>query len=111
MRRLAAHLALAAIYASFFAPLISAAQTSPHACCRRNGLHHCQPTNEAGFHSKTTPCPYSTSLPPGAIFCLESAKFRISAPAFTGILVQISSSSHSVLGYRSLPARGPPSLL
>jgi hypothetical protein len=111
MRRLAAHLALAAIYAAFFAPLLTAEETSLHACCRLAGLHHCQTTNEGGFHSKANSCPYSTPLPPSAIFGLELAKFRITSPAVAGVLLQNSSSFNLGGAHRALSARGPPSLL
>ena len=111
MRRLAAHLALVAIYTSFSAPLVTAHETSLHACCLRIGTHHCQTTNEAGFHSKTNSCPYSTALPASAIVGVEPAGFRVSAPALAGILLQNSSFFYLTAAHRALSDRGPPPLL
>jgi len=110
MRRFAAHLALAAIYAGFFAPLVVAAQeSSPHACCLRTGAHHCQaPSNEAGFHSKGDACPYSTPLPPTVAFGLESAKFCVASLDISGFATHKQSSSYSPLAARNLSARAPP---
>jgi hypothetical protein len=108
MRRLVAHLALAAVYASFFAPLVAAQEMPEHACCRRAGLHHCQTTNEAGFHSKTNPCPYSTPLPSSTIFGLEPAAFRVQSPATTGVLAQHSSLFDIAVRVGDLSARAPP---
>ena len=108
MRRLVAHVALAAIYASFFAPLIAAQEMPEHACCRRVGLHHCQTTNEAGFHSKTNLCPYSTPLPSTAIFGLEPATYRIQLPGIIGVPAQHSSSFYIALTICDLSARAPP---
>ncbi|MCU1271991.1 MAG: hypothetical protein JWN74_3285 [Acidobacteriaceae bacterium] len=110
MRRFAAHLALAAIYASFFAPLVVAAQESSlHACCMHAGAHHCQaPSNEAGFHSKAHTCPYSGPLSPRAAFGLEPAKFRIALLEVAGVVTYKRSSSYSLLALRNLSARAPP---
>lgn len=113
MRRLAAYLALAAIYAGFFAPLVIAAQeSSPHACCLRTGAHHCQaPSNEAGFHAKGNTCPYSAQLPPTASFGFGAAKFCITSLDVAGFLTHKRSSSYSPLAVRNLSARAPPSSL
>jgi hypothetical protein len=110
MRRLAAHLALAAIYAGFFAPLVVAAQESSlHACCLRTGAHHCQaPSNEAGFHSKGNTCPYSAPLPPTASFGFGAAEFRITSLDEAGFVTRKRSSSCSLLALRNLSARAPP---
>jgi len=110
MRRLAAHLALAAIYIGFFAPFaIAAQQFSPQACCLRTGAHHCQGTsNEAGFRSKGNACPYSTPLPPTVAFGLEPAKFRITSLDVAGFVTHKRSSSYSPLAARNLSARAPP---
>jgi hypothetical protein len=110
MRRFAAHLALAAIYAGFFAPLVVAAQESSlHACCLRTGTHHCQaPSNEAGFHSKGNACPYSAPLPPTVAFGLEPAKFRITSLDVSGFVTHKRSSSYSPLTVRNFAARAPP---
>ena len=80
-RLFTAHLALAAVYATLIVPFALAAQESAHACCRRAGTHHCQTdSHEAGFHSQTNRCPYSTALPPGSVFGLEPAKLSVSSP-------------------------------
>ncbi|HJT70225.1 MAG TPA: hypothetical protein VJ731_08505 [Terriglobales bacterium] len=108
MRRLLAHLALASILAGIAAPLLSAQETTLHACCRRNGLHHCQTTNEEGFHAKASACPYATPLPSTPSFCLEPGAFRIASPAICGLLVYSSSSFLPANTHRDLSARAPP---
>jgi hypothetical protein len=110
MRRFAAHLALAAICAGFFAPLVVAAQESSlHACCLRTGAHHCQaPSNEAGFHSKGNACPYSAPLPPTASFGFGAAKFRITSLDVAALVTHKRSSSYSPLAVSNLSARAPP---
>jgi len=81
MRRFAAHLALAALYATLIVPFALAALESAPACCRRAGTHHCQTdSHQAGFHSQTNRCPYSTALPPASVVGLEPAKLGISSP-------------------------------
>jgi len=110
MRRFAAHLALAAIYAGFFAPLVAAAQESSlHACCLRTGAHHCQaPSNEAGFHAKGTACPYSAPLPPTASFGFGAAEFRITSLDVAGFVTHKRSSSYLPLAVSDFSARAPP---
>jgi len=108
MRRLAAHLVLLSVCAGFFSPLLLAEQSVIHACCRRTGAHHCQGSDEAGFHSKTNNCPFSTPLPPGAVFGLEPAKASVTSPAVAGILVHRSSSFYIASPVRDLSARAPP---
>jgi len=113
MRRVAAHLALAAIYIGLFAPFAIAAQESSlHACCLRTGIHHCQaPSNEGGFHSAANSCPYVAQLPPATYSGLEAAKFRISSPDVAALVTHQSYRSQSASAVRDLPARAPPSSL
>jgi hypothetical protein len=108
MRRIVAHIAMLAVYAGFFSPLLAAQQSSLHACCLRAGAHHCQETSEAGFNSKANGCPYSTPLPSSAVFSLEPATFSISSPAITGVLTQHSSSFDIALRTDDLSSRAPP---
>src|SRR6185437_14789482 len=113
MRRLAAHLALAAIYAGFFAPLLVAQESTLHACCLRSGAHHCQGTSseEAGFHSRRSTCPYAAQLPPAGSFGLEPAKFSITVPANIHLLLHSNSAFHLLIAVCDLSARAPPALL
>jgi hypothetical protein len=113
MRRISAHFALTAIYATLLAPFALAAQESSlHACCLRNGAHHCQQdSSEAGFHSKASPCPYIGPLSPTASFGLEPAKFIINSPAVAAFIVQHAPTLPSLEAARNLSARAPPSSL
>ncbi|HKW16169.1 MAG TPA: hypothetical protein VJO35_01545 [Terriglobales bacterium] len=112
MRRIAAHLALAAIYAGFFAPLLVSEQTSLHACCLRSGAHHCLgASSEAGFHAKNTACPYAAQFPPTTSFGLEASEFSISSAATAALPVARDSRSCSQIAVRLLSARAPPNHL
>ena len=113
MRRLAAHLALAAIYASFFAPIMVGAQESSlRACCLRTGTHHCQGnSNEAGLHSGTDTCPYAVPLPSTTYSSLEAAKFRLNSPDVAALVTQQHHHPRSASTIRDLPARAPPTSL
>jgi len=113
MRRLAAHLALAAIYAGFFSPLLVASeQFSVPACCRRNGMHHCQETsNEAGFHAARTCCPYATPLPISAFTGFGTLKFDVSSPAPAGFVLGKVFYIDSRVAVVDLTTRGPPASL
>ena len=58
MRRPVASLLLVLLLAGFALPLLQA-QPDVHACCRRNGMHHCSaPATADGFHSTAGCCPY-----------------------------------------------------
>src|SRR5579884_262625 len=113
MRRLAAHLALAALYIGFLSPLVVAQESTLHACCLRNGAHHCQGTSsdQDGFHAKQTTCPYAAQLSPVAPFGLEPAKLTFGSPATVRLLVLNSSAWHSLIAISDLSARAPPTLL
>jgi hypothetical protein len=113
MRRISAHFALTAIYATLLAPFALAAQESSlHACCLRNGAHHCQQdSSEDGFHSKTSACPYFGPLSPTASFGLEADKFSINSPAVAAFIIQHAPTLPSLEAARNLSARAPPSSL
>lgn len=110
MRRFAAHLALAAIYATLLAPLALAAQESSlHACCLRTGAHHCQAdSHDAGVHSATNTCPYAAPLLLTTYAGFEAGKFRISSPALTGFVTRLNYHLHSPVLIRDAAARAPP---
>jgi hypothetical protein len=110
MRRLAAHLALVAIYAGFFSPLLVASeQSSVPACCRRSGMHHCQETsNQAGFHSAGSCCPYATPLPLSTFTGIETSKFNVSSPAPSGFILGKIFYIDSSVAVADFTPRGPP---
>src|SRR5437868_760402 len=111
MRRISAHLALTAIYATLLAPFAFAAQESSlHACCLRSGTHHCQgDSTDSGLHSKASACPYFGPLSPTASFGLEPENISINSPAAAGFIVQHATSLRSLEAARNLSARAPPS--
>jgi hypothetical protein len=113
MRRLAAHLALAAIYAGFFAPLLVSEESTLHACCLRNGAHHCQGTDssEPGFHAKKSACPYAEQFPPTTSFGLEPIKVTVTSTAIVELVSHADFDFNSLISVRDLSARAPPSFL
>jgi hypothetical protein len=63
MRRSLASLLLAVLMAPLASPLAQA-QPDVHACCRRNGQHHCETTAGAdGFRTSASCCPFHPSIP------------------------------------------------
>jgi len=110
MRRFAAHFALAAIYATLFAPFALAAQESSlHTCCLRLGAHHCQSdSHEAGVHSATNTCPYSVPLLLTGYAGIQAIEFHISSPAVSGFVTHPDYYSHSCALIRDAAARAPP---
>jgi hypothetical protein len=110
MRRLAAQLALAAIYATLLAPFtVAGQQASLHACCLRTGMHHCQTdSHEAGLHSATNSCPYSTPPLLASHNGIQAAEFHITSPAVTGFVIYLKYHSHSPALVRDAAARAPP---
>lgn len=110
MRRISAHLALAAIFATLLAPFAIAVQESSlHACCLRTGAHHCQGnSHETGIHSATNTCPYSAPVLLTAYAGIETAKFRLGSPALTGFVNRSSYHSHFLVLVRDAAARAPP---
>jgi hypothetical protein len=113
MRRLAAHLALAAVYVGFFAPLLVAEESTLHACCLRNGAHHCQGTSssEPGVHAKKNLCPYAEQFPPSTSFGLEPAKFAFTSASVIELVLHSDCDFRSLISVRDLSARAPPSSL
>jgi hypothetical protein len=113
MRRISAHFALAAIYATLLAPFALAAQESSlHACCLHTGAHHCQgDSSEAGVHSATNTCPYTAPLLLTAYAGIEAATFRVSSPALSGFVTHPNCHSHSPVLVRDAAARAPPAAL
>src|SRR5256885_1470761 len=110
MRRLAAHFALAAIYATLLAPFALAAQESSlHACCLRSGAHHCHgDSHQAGVNSATNSCPYASPLLLTTYAGIQAAKFRVSLPALTDFVTHPNYHSHSLVLVRDAAARAPP---
>src|SRR5215469_6931117 len=97
MRRIAAHLALAGIWLGCLVPLLAAAQVSAiHACCLRNGKHHCQGSDADGssgaeLGATSSACPYSALLPPSIFSGLEIAKFSLASSVIDGFVAAHSS--------------------
>jgi|SRR5579864_2230055 len=117
MRRLAAHLALAAIWLGSLGAFVDMPQSSSaHACCLRSGIHHCQnsagaPSSDLEFRAARTACPYSAPLPPTSFGGLEASTFSLASPTgagFVGGQISLSALLSSVF---VLSARGPPVLL
>ena len=114
MRRIAAHLALAAISLGSLVPLLAATQVSPmHACCLRNGKHRCQGSDAddssgAELRATHTACPYSAALPPYIFSGFEIAKFSLASPPIDGFVAVHSSVCGSQSAGSRLHARAPP---
>jgi hypothetical protein len=110
MRRVIAHVALAAIIGSLLSPLAVALQNSgTPACCLPGGKHHCrQSSSGTGFKSQNDKCPYASLGMATEVKAVHEAKFDLAAPAvishFGPVAVQVE--------YRftagELSARGPP---
>jgi len=118
MRRLAAHLALAAIWLGSLGPFVATAQNSSvHACCLRSGLHHCQnsssdtSSSDAEFRAPKNACPYSAPLPLTTFTGLETSIFGFASPIATGYITRKTSVPDYLSPLSELPARGPPVLL
>ena len=116
MRRLSAYLALSVIWAGVLNPFVTAAQLSTvPACCRRNGMHHCQiysgSSRETGFQSQRPKCPHATPLLFASATGLESEKFNFSAPAIAGLVAPASLDRTDAEATHNQSARAPPSLL
>jgi hypothetical protein len=118
MRRLAAHLALAAIWLGSLGPFVAVAQLSAvPACCLRSGLHHCQnsagdtPSSDPEFHAAKTACPYSAPLPPTSFRGLKASRFSLASPTGAGFVGGQMTLSALLRSAFALSARGPPVLL
>jgi hypothetical protein len=112
MRRIAAHLVLAAVIAGVLSPFVMAEGPFLHACCRRSGEHHCQgqTSDEAGFHARINLCPYSAVLVASTPYALESGKFRISAPDPVKAVAADQIDRHLIADSGSISTRSPPLL-
>src|SRR5579864_6103618 len=117
MRRLAAHLAIAAIWLGSLGPFVAVGQSSSvHACCLRSGMHHCQnstgaPSSDPEFRAARTACPYSAPLPPTSFGGLEASRFNLASPNTDGFAARQVTQSAFLRPVSVLSARGPPVLL
>jgi hypothetical protein len=116
MRCLSTYFALSIIWAGLLAPFVSAAQLSPvPACCRRNGMHHCQifsgSSRETGFQSPRPKCPYATPVLFAPVTGVQSEKFNLSTPAIAGFIAPAPLDRTYALAADNRTARAPPSLL
>ena len=116
MRRVWAHLALAATCIGFLSPLIIAAQTSTiHACCLRSGKHHCHDSlsasGEPAFTAKHDQCPYSASPTLSSFQGVQGTQFNLHLPLVSGFLSPSAFEHGYRAGARKWSARGPPAVL
>jgi hypothetical protein len=120
MRRLSTYFALSLIWAGLLAPFVPAALLSPvPACCRRNGMHHCQISSRSsrensratGFQSPRPKCPHATPALFAAATGLESEKFNLSTPAVAGFIAPASFDQVYKTAARNQSARAPPQSL
>jgi hypothetical protein len=117
MRRVLAHLALAATCIGFLSPLLTAAQLSTvHACCLRKGSHHCHELSgssgeEKEFRAKHEVCPYSARMTLSSFHGLQATKFKLRSPWISGIVAQAAVESGFRAAARRWSARGPPTVL
>lgn len=112
MRRILAHLALAATCIGSLSPLLTAAQISTvHACCLRNGSHHCHelstPSDGYEFRAKHEVCPYSARITLSSFHGLQAKKFNLGLPWLSGAVAQIASERGFGAAHEWF-ARGPP---
>jgi hypothetical protein len=116
MRRLLAHVALAALCLGFLSPFLPVAQLpTAHSCCLRTGKHQCQEsagsTTGHGFRAARGTCPYSVPITVASFQGLHATKFEIDSPWATGVVAQNAlERGHRTAG-RKWSARGPPALL
>jgi hypothetical protein len=110
MRRLLAHLALAAIVGPLLGPLALALQTSgTPACCLPGGKHHCRqaPTGQ-GFNSPTDKCPYASLAMATQVKAVAAAQIGLAEPEVIGYFRPITARPGYRFADRELSARGPP---
>jgi hypothetical protein len=110
VRRLLAHLALAAIVGPLLGPLAIALQTSgTPACCLPGGKHHCRqtPTGQ-GFDSRTDKCTYASSAMATQVKAVAAAQFGVAELEVLGYFGPITARSGYRFADRELSARGPP---
>ena len=110
MRRVIAHLALAAILSSLLSPLAVAFQSSGiPACCLPGGKHHCrQSSTGPGFKSQNEKCPYASLGVATAVNAVHVAKFDLAAPAVIGHFRLVAVQVEYRFTAGELCARGPP---
>lgn len=116
MRRVLAHLALAATCIGFLSPLLAATELSTvHACCLRKGNHRCHElldsSGEREFRAKHDICPYSARMTLSRFHGLQATKFDLGLPWLTGIVSQTAVASGFSTAAREWSARGPPAVL
>jgi hypothetical protein len=110
MRRLLAHLALAAIFGGLLSPLAIALKSSgTPACCLPGGKHHCRQTPTGhGFNRQNEKCPYASLAIATEVKAARAAKFDLAAPDDTGYFPPIEARSGYSSVARKLSARAPP---
>jgi hypothetical protein len=110
MRRLFAHLALAAIFGPLLGPVAMVLQTSATpACCLPGGKHHCRQTpNGQGFNSQTDKCPYASLTTATQVKAVAAAQLGLAKPGVIGYFGPITARSGYRFADRELSARGPP---
>lgn len=116
MQRWFANLALVAICVGTLSPFFAAAQVSSvHACCLRNGAHHCadsaDPSSEHTVRVKCSACPWNVANSGTSAQGLHAARFSfcVLTEADTVALASIDGDDQLVPSGRS--ARSPPSSL
>ena len=113
MRRFSTYFALSVIWAGVLTPFVTAAHlsTTP-ACCRRNGMHHCQrfsgSSREKELQSPRTKCPYATPVLFTTVTAVESEKFNLSTPSIAGFFVPAPLDRAYKAAVRNQSARAPP---
>src|SRR5262249_12849278 len=111
MRKFAAHLALAALWAGLGTPFLAAAEVSPApACCLRTGSHHCQTpsSKDLAWRSERIPCPYSTPRPLAKLTALGVENRSLSSLLVLGFILAASPSSGPTPSSPYILSRGPP---
>lgn len=111
MRKFAAHLALAALWAGLGAPFLAAAEgPSVPACCLRTGSHHCQSplSRDLAWRSERILCPYSTPRPLAKATALGVGSRRLSSFAVLGLIFTANPSTGPALSSPPFLSRGPP---
>jgi hypothetical protein len=117
MRRLAAHLALAAIWLATLAPFVNAAEAAHlPVCCLRNGMHHCQgvardESRNTELRARASSCPHSAPLPLTSFTGLNGARFDVALPTAAGFVSAQVVRSCLLSLIDDLSARAPPVLL
>jgi hypothetical protein len=110
MRRILAHLALAAFFGSLLSPLAATLQKSgTPACCLPGGKHHCrQHPSGPGFNTQNDKCPYASLALATELKIVGAERFEFAPPSIPAFfdLVDVESAYRFTAG--TLSARGPP---